>query len=162
MLQPDIITNYKMLLGIFRYLFTACIHPYINISRISRIRIWIHQGIPLSFQDAASQSIFSKHGIEFARYSIHFHILSANLLRLTHPGHQQLPPYRIPLQLLRILLPQSLNTLKAKPLQRLLRSKGIQHLPVHTSHYPTYIPLISKAISQECEKCGSINHKIIF
>ena len=36
---------------------------------------------------------------------------------------------RVLLQLLRILLPQSLNALKAKPQQSLLRSKGIQLIP---------------------------------
>ena len=36
------------------------------------------------------------------------------MLRLPRPSHQQIPFYRILLQLLRILLPQSLNTLKAK------------------------------------------------
>ena len=97
----------------------------------------------------ASQSIFSKHGIEFASYSIHFHILSANLLRLTHPSHQQFPPYRVLLQLLRILLPQSFYALKAKPQYRLLRSKGIQLMPVHTSNRPTHILLFPRQYNKK-------------
>ena len=129
MMIPYIITYHKMLLGIFRYLFTACIHPNIYIPRISGICIRIHQGIPLSFQNAAPHPILSQYWEELARHSIHLHILSANLLRLTHPSHQQFPPYRVLLQLLRILLPQSLYTLKAKPQQSLLRSKRIQLIP---------------------------------
>ena len=129
MMIPYIITYHKMLLGIFRYLFTACIHPNIYIPRITRIRIWIHQGIPLPFQNAAPQPILSQHREELTSHSIHLHVLPANLLRLTHPSHQQFPPYRVLLQLLRILLPQSLNALKAKPQQSLLRSKGIQLIP---------------------------------
>ena len=125
MMIPYIITNFKMLLGIFRYLFTACIHPYINIPWISRIHIWIHQGIPLSFQYAASQSVFSKHRIEFACYHIHLHVLSANLLCRSHPSHQQFPLYRVPLQLFRIFLPQSLDTVKTKSKKSLLGSKGV-------------------------------------
>ena len=105
------------------------INPNINISWSTWIRIRIHQGIPLTFQDTAPQPILSQHWEELARHSIHLHVLPANLLRLTHPSHQQFPPYRIPLQLLRILLPQSLNTLKAKPQQSLLRSKRIQLRP---------------------------------
>ena len=95
MLIPYIIPKFEMLLGIFRYLSTACIHPYINIPRITRIRIWIHQGIPLSFQNAAPKSILSEHRIEFSSNSIHLHVLSAYLLRHSHPSHQQVPFYRI-------------------------------------------------------------------
>ena len=50
---------------------------------------------------------------------------------------------------------------KAKPQQSLLRSKGIQLLPVHTSNHSTHIPLISKAILQESENCSYIIHSTI-
>ena len=69
--------------------------------------------------------IHSQHSEELTCHCIHLHVLPANLLRLTHPSHQQFPPYRVLLQLLRILLPQSFNTIKAKPQQSLLRSKEI-------------------------------------
>ena len=78
------------------------------------------------------------------------------MLRLPRPSHQQIPFYRILLLLLRILLPQSLNTLKAKPQQSLFGSKGIKFLPVHTSNHFTHITLTPKAVSLESEKC--INH----
>ena len=95
MMVSYIILYFKMLLGIFRYPFPTCIHPYINIPRITGIWIRIHQCITLSFQDTASQSILSKHRIELASHHIHLHVLSANLLCRSHPSHQQIPVDRI-------------------------------------------------------------------
>lgn len=46
MMKPYIILQFEMTLSIFCYLFPACIHPYINISRSAGIRIRIHQCIP--------------------------------------------------------------------------------------------------------------------
>ena len=161
MLQSDIIFQFKLLLSIFHNPLHTNINPNINISRSTWIRIRIHQGIPLSFQNAAPHPILSQYWEELARHSIHLHILSANLLRLTHPSHQQFPPYRVLLQLLRILLSQPLNTLKAKPQQRLLRSKGIKFLLVHTSNHPTHILLTFKAILQKSENCSYIIYSTI-
>ena len=95
MMISYIILYFKMTLGIFRYPFPTCIHPYINIPRITGIWIRIHQGIPLSFQNTASQSILSKHRIELACHHIHLHVLSPNLLCCSHPSHQQVSFYRI-------------------------------------------------------------------
>ena len=69
--------------------------------------------------------------------------------------------HRILLQLLRILLPQSLNTLKAKPQQCLPGSKGIQLLLVYISNNITHIILSTKAASQESEKSSYIIHSTI-
>lgn len=161
MLQSDIIFQFKLFLSILHNPIPTSINPNINISRSTWIRIRIHQGIPLSFQNAAPHPILSQYWEELARHSIHLHILSANLLRLTHPSHQQFPPYRVLLQLLRILLSQPLNTLKAKPQQRLLRSKGIKFLLVHTSNHPTHILLTFKAILQKSENCSYIIYSTI-
>ena len=46
-------------------------------------------------QNAAPKSILSEHRIEFACNHIHLHVLSPNLLRHSHPSHQQVPFYRI-------------------------------------------------------------------
>ena len=110
-----------MTLSIFCYIFSASIHPYINIPWSTRIWIRIHQGIALSFQDAASEAILPQHSEELTCHSIHLHVLLTNLLCLTHPSHQQFPPYRVLLQLLRIFLPQSLDTIKTEAKKRLLR-----------------------------------------
>lgn len=161
MLQSDIIFQFKLLLSIFHNPLPTGINPNINISRSTWIRIRIHQGIPLTFQNAAPHPILSQHREELTSHSIHLHVLPANLLRLTHPSHQQFPPYRVLLQLLRILLSQPLNTLKAKPQQRLLRSKGIKFLLVHTSNHPTHILLTFKAILQKSENCSYIIYSTI-
>ena len=50
MLIPYIITNLKMLLGIFRYLFTACIHPNIYIPGFREYAFGYIKAFPCPFR----------------------------------------------------------------------------------------------------------------
>lgn len=125
-MKPDVIIQFELLGGIFNKLLSTCLHPNINITRSTRIRLWIHQGITLAFQYTAPKSIIPQHREELTGHHIHLHVLPANLLRLTHPGHQQIPIYRILLQLIRLLLPKSFNTIETKSKQNLLGSKRKQ------------------------------------
>ena len=61
MLQSDIIFQFKLLLSILHNSLPTSINPNINISRSAGIRIRIHQGIPLTFQDTAPQPILPQH-----------------------------------------------------------------------------------------------------
>ena len=88
MLQSDIIPKFKPLSSILHDPLPTGIYPNINISWSTGIRIRIHQGIPLTFQNTTPHPVHSQHREELTRHSIHLHILPANLLRLTHPVHQ--------------------------------------------------------------------------
>lgn len=104
--------------------FISTFHPDINIARSPGIRIRIHQCIPLSFQDAGSESLFPEPLRNLDGSIIQSNIRLHQHLTFRYPLEQQ--PHLHP----NLFRRQLLDTIKKNTHQTLLLGNSIKFLPI--------------------------------
>lgn len=132
-------------------------HPDINIARSPGIRIRIHQGISLPFQDAGSESLFPEPLRNLDGSIIQPNIRLLQHLAFRHPLEQYLllHPYMFSWQLL--------DTIKENTHQALLLGNSIQLLLIRFLQGIRYLLGRTETESQEIkENLLLFQHKVVY